>query len=77
MRSTAWSFLLLSTLLGPTNVLCQTFNLQDNYVGDKFFSGFTWFNGSDPTHGRVQYVDMDIAKSSNLSYGVSECALAY
>ena len=71
MPSSPWQLLLLASLsLGPTAVLCQTFNLQDNYVGDKFFSDFTWFTGADPTHGRVDYVDMNTAKSSNLSYGM-------
>ena len=53
---------LLPTVLGQ-------FNLKDNFVGDGFFSGFKWETFDDPTHGRVNYVDQDTAKATNLSYG--------
>lgn len=47
----------------------QTYKLADNYVGNDFFSTWNWFTDDDPTHGRVNYVDMNTAKSSNLSSG--------
>ncbi|EJD03022.1 2 beta-glucans in both donor and acceptor sites of Gh16 Laminarinase 16a [Fomitiporia mediterranea MF3/22] len=59
-------FLVLLPILLPS-VLAQ-FNLKDNFVGNEFFSGFKWETMDDPTHGRVNYVDQQTAKSKNLSY---------
>lgn len=54
-----------------TNGNGQTYKLADNFVGDKFFDGWDWFIEDDPTKGRVNYIDMQSAKSKNLSYGTS------
>ncbi|EJD52769.1 hypothetical protein AURDEDRAFT_55815 [Auricularia subglabra TFB-10046 SS5] len=42
--------------------------LQDQYRGPGFAQGFMFENEDDPTHGRVNYVDMDTAFARNLSY---------
>ena len=45
------------------------FILKDTFVGQDFFNRWRWETFDDPTHGRVNYVDQEIAKQNNLSYG--------
>ncbi|KAK0188743.1 glycoside hydrolase family 16 protein [Armillaria mellea] len=45
-----------------------TFRLAEVIRGNDFFDSFIWETFDDPTHGRVNYVDKDTAKASNLSY---------
>jgi len=45
-----------------------TYRLSDNVVGSKLYSSFTFENISDPTNGRVNYVDQATAIANNLSY---------
>lgn len=42
--------------------------LEDQYRGAGFTQGFVFEDKNDPTHGRVNYVDMDTAFARNLSY---------
>ncbi|KAF8224949.1 hypothetical protein L208DRAFT_1454463 [Tricholoma matsutake] len=42
--------------------------LRDSFKGLDFFDNWIWETFDDPTHGRVNYVDMPIAQASNLSY---------
>ena len=49
----------------------QRFALRKNIVGSKFFDDFAWETMDDPTHGRVNYVGMKMARALNLSYGTS------
>lgn len=49
-----------------------TFALEDTYKGYSFFEDFEWFTADDPTHGRVDYVSIDEAVSSNLSYATDD-----
>ncbi|KAJ7680263.1 glycoside hydrolase family 16 protein [Mycena polygramma] len=44
----------------------QSYSLKDEFIGDGFFS-WNWETSSDPTHGRVNYVDKATAMSMNLS----------
>ncbi|KAK7692453.1 hypothetical protein QCA50_004078 [Cerrena zonata] len=44
------------------------FVLKDTYVGQDFFNRWQWETFDDPTHGRVNYVDQEVAKQNNLSY---------
>ncbi|KAH7100358.1 family 16 hypothetical endo-1,3(4)-beta-glucanase from glycoside hydrolase [Auriculariales sp. MPI-PUGE-AT-0066] len=46
--------------------LTTTWNLQDEYIGSGFYSGFSFQAISDPTHGRVQYVSKSAAQSAGL-----------
>lgn len=39
--------------------------LQDDYMTD-FYGHFNFYNGEDPTHGFVKYVDEPTARSSGL-----------
>jgi hypothetical protein len=49
-------------------VLAQSHALKDTFIGPDFFEAWNWETFDDPTHGRVNYVDQETAKSSNLSY---------
>ncbi|KAH9913969.1 glycoside hydrolase family 16 protein [Epithele typhae] len=40
-----------------------SYKLVKEYKGDTFFNGWDFFTDSDPTHGLVNYVDGDAAKS--------------
>ncbi|KAI8066318.1 beta-1,3-1,4-glucanase [Gongronella butleri] len=64
MRVTSLLALATTMLVGSSSVAAWT--LKDTYQGDTFFNGFTFFTGSDPTHGTVQYVDQSTAQSSGL-----------
>lgn len=59
---------LLVLASGFSHVSAATYNLQDNYVGNGFLSGFVHEAISDPTHGRVNYVDQGTALSKNLTF---------
>ncbi|KAF9528602.1 glycoside hydrolase family 16 protein [Crepidotus variabilis] len=61
---------LASNSLGPT--LVSAYSLVDNIVGTAFFNSFDWQAIADPTHGRVNYVDQNTAKSQNLSYASAD-----
>lgn len=52
-------------LLAP---LTQAYLLTDDFFGAVFFEEFTWENISDPTHGRVNYLDQKTAIRDGLSY---------
>lgn len=45
------------------------FKLHQNLVGRDFFQAFRWETENDPTHGRVNYVDMKTAIAENLTHG--------
>ncbi|KAH8119293.1 2 beta-glucans in both donor and acceptor sites of Gh16 Laminarinase 16a [Phellopilus nigrolimitatus] len=57
----------LQILLFVPAGFCQ-FNLQDNFVGKSFLSGWNWETMNDPTHGRVNYVSQATALQKNLTY---------
>jgi hypothetical protein len=63
---------LLATVVSPATVAAaasDTYQIEDSIVGNDFFNNFDWFTDDDPTHGRVDYVSMQEAKSGNLSFG--------
>jgi len=49
-------------------VLAATYQSSDNFIGNSFFTDFSFEAIADPTHGRVNYVDMATAQSQNLSF---------
>lgn len=67
-------FFLLSTLLslGPALVSAASYSLSDNFVGNGFLSGFEHQAISDPTNGRVTYVDQATALANNLTFASSD-----
>ncbi|KAJ7132809.1 glycoside hydrolase family 16 protein [Mycena crocata] len=44
----------------------QAYSVTDTFIGSDFFT-WKWETASDPTHGRVKYVDQSTARASNLS----------
>ncbi|KAF8070191.1 glycoside hydrolase family 16 protein [Lyophyllum atratum] len=57
----------LVVALGYTTVV-QAYCIKDTYIGTTFFNTWRWETFDDPTHGRVNYVDMGAAEAANLSY---------
>ncbi|KAG8706067.1 hypothetical protein FRC11_008536 [Ceratobasidium sp. 423] len=45
-----------------------TYGVSDTFIGTSFLSGFDHQAISDPTHGRVEYVNQATAQSLNLTY---------
>jgi len=58
----------LAILATLPSIFAASYNLADSYVGSNFFSTWSWQAIADPTHGRVNYVDLGTAQSKNLSY---------
>ncbi|EAU81590.1 glycosyl hydrolase family 16 [Coprinopsis cinerea okayama7 len=46
--------------------------MSDNIQGAGFYNAFEWENIADPTHGRVNYVDMETSKQQNLTFAVDD-----
>ncbi|KAI0072658.1 hypothetical protein K474DRAFT_1667552 [Panus rudis PR-1116 ss-1] len=63
----AYISLSLATLISLP-VASATFVLKDTYIGEDFFNRWRWETFDDPTHGRVNYVNRDMAVAKNLSY---------
>ncbi|KAG8874591.1 hypothetical protein FRB98_008350 [Tulasnella sp. 332] len=51
-------------ITAPTDL--QVYDIEDVFIGRTFLEGFDFFTGSDPTHGRVNYVNQTTAHSENL-----------
>jgi hypothetical protein len=52
-------------LLAP---LARAYILTDDFFGAGFFEAFTWENISDPTHGRVNYLDERTSIKDGLAF---------
>lgn len=48
-----------------------SYNVKDTFIGSSFLSGFTHEAIADPTHGRVNYVNVNYAVAHNLTYASS------
>ncbi|KAG9221782.1 hypothetical protein CCMSSC00406_0006725 [Pleurotus cornucopiae] len=57
-----------ATAIFVSPVLGATYQLSDNIVGSAFLNTFNFEAISDPTHGRVNYVDANTARSKNLTF---------
>jgi len=66
MRSTVSSLFFLSTF--AFEALAATYNIDATYIGTDFLSAWSHESISDPTGGRVNYVDQATALSDNLTY---------
>ncbi|PPQ78780.1 hypothetical protein CVT25_010653 [Psilocybe cyanescens] len=51
--------------------LAATYSLTDTIIGSGFYNFFEWEEGSDPTNGRVNYVDQGTSQSLNLTFASS------
>ncbi|KZV90801.1 hypothetical protein EXIGLDRAFT_719926 [Exidia glandulosa HHB12029] len=49
-----------------------SYQLNETWIGDKFYAGFTFNTDPSLTHGRANYVDKDTALASNLSFTTNE-----
>jgi hypothetical protein len=63
--------------LSLTQCASTTFFLKDQWVGEDFFRGWDWETESDPTHGRVNYVDQADAINKRLAYGTLSPASSF
>ncbi|BGP48012.1 hypothetical protein JCM10450v2_003882 [Rhodotorula kratochvilovae] len=52
------------TAADPSNT--GPYKLLTSYEGESFFDGWTFWDSADPTHGQVDYVSLDDAKSAGL-----------
>ena len=59
---------LLALSFGVRHTLAATYDIEDSYVGSGFLGGFVHEAISDPTHGRVKYVDQTTALAKNLTF---------
>ncbi|KAB5589060.1 hypothetical protein CTheo_7502 [Ceratobasidium theobromae] len=46
----------------------KTYNMTDNYFGNKFFEGWDFFNQADPTHGNVNFLNREDAFAKGLAF---------
>lgn len=49
-----------------------TFKLEDDYSGQNFFDGWTFFDAQDPTNGAVNYLSQSDAVKAGLAYVQSD-----
>ncbi|KAJ6614109.1 endo-beta-glucanase [Mycena sp. CBHHK59/15] len=68
VKISARLFALSSTV---SSALAGTYNRAEHIVGTGFYNSFNFEAISDPTHGRVNYVDEATAKSQNLTFASS------
>lgn len=64
--TSAISVALFASLVSPA--VGVSYSQSDSYVGSEFNSGFSYQAISDPTNGRVNYVDAAAATNQNLTY---------
>ncbi|RXW21845.1 hypothetical protein EST38_g4019 [Candolleomyces aberdarensis] len=62
----------LAVCFVPEWVKGTSYTLDDEIVGYKFYHAFEWQSIVDPTHGRVQYVDMATSIRHNLTYATKD-----
>ncbi|KAL1742801.1 glycoside hydrolase family 16 protein [Schizophyllum fasciatum] len=60
------SFAIIASLLSLASA--KVYRSTERYVGKDFYSGFDFEAIADPTHGRVNYVDMWTAQGRNLTF---------
>lgn len=58
----------LTVLLSAAAVVTRNFSICEEWSGKDFFDNFFFWPYSDPTHGKVDYVNQKEAQKSNLSY---------
>lgn len=54
-------------LLAVTGLAQPSYTIQDSYDANNFFENFNFFQGPDPTHGFVKYVDAVTANTTGLA----------
>ncbi|KAF7297132.1 Glycoside hydrolase family 16 protein [Mycena indigotica] len=66
MKTVSASVLALASIVSP--VLAGPYSRSQNIVGSGFYNAFNFEAISDPTHGRVKYVNMATAQAQNLTF---------
>lgn len=66
MHTTILTSLLVSTLT-MFQTVSATYQLVQDYSGNDFFRGFTFFVDADPTNGHVQFQSLNSANESGLA----------
>ncbi|KAL1755379.1 glycoside hydrolase family 16 protein [Schizophyllum commune] len=61
-----FAFLLVASI--SALACAKSYHVSESYVGNDFYRGFDFQAITDPTHGRVNYVDMYTAQGRNLTY---------
>ncbi|KAF8636312.1 hypothetical protein AX17_003632 [Amanita inopinata Kibby_2008] len=74
MKDYALKTFVLLALAVP--VFCVTYTLSSNIVGSDFYNTFDFEAISDPTHGRVNYVNQATAVSQNLTFASTNTFIA-
>ena len=64
MITTPTLLLLASTFISSSTA---QYALSQDYSGANFFAGFDFFNGSDPTDGHVQFLNMEDANQTGIA----------
>ncbi|KAG9240915.1 mixed-linked glucanase [Calycina marina] len=63
-----------STLTASAAVVCGSYTLRDNFNASNFFNEFSFFSAADPTHGFVQYQNLEAANLTQLA-GIKQGAV--
>ncbi|TFK39334.1 putative laminarinase [Crucibulum laeve] len=66
MKSCASALFVLASIASP--VIAVSYSISDNIIGSGFYNSFDFQAIADPTHGRVNYVDQNTARSQNLTF---------
>ena len=59
--------LLLGAAAASATGGAQPFSLLSDFTGEKFFDGFDWFTGHDPTDGCVEFLNETDARAAGLT----------
>ncbi|KAH7104331.1 glycoside hydrolase family 16 protein [Auriculariales sp. MPI-PUGE-AT-0066] len=62
----------LATVATVATVQAATYSVAETSVGNSFYTNFDFDAISDPTHGRVNYVNEATARSQNLTFASSD-----
>lgn len=57
----------LGAILTSASFASAQYAIEDTYDSSNFFSAFSFFDGTDPTHGFVDYVDATTASNTGLA----------
>ncbi|EIN09353.1 glycoside hydrolase family 16 protein [Punctularia strigosozonata HHB-11173 SS5] len=66
------SIYISAALAATCNTLAASYSRKSNVVGNGFYDFFSFQAVSDPTNGRVNYVNKATAQSQNLTYASSD-----
>ncbi|KAL0956281.1 hypothetical protein HGRIS_002439 [Hohenbuehelia grisea] len=71
MKTTPFLLALVFEFALLCKVSASIYMIQDTFIGTAFLDAWNWETFDDPTHGRVNYVDLQTALAQNLTYADS------